>query len=309
MDRAVRYERFGGPEVLDVKEVPTPRAGPGQIRVRVLFAGLNPMDWGIASRSDLAAAFGITVPAGFGSDYSGVVDEVGDGVQGFSVGDRVFGNAIGHAVADHVIVTAPNNRLWHTPSGVDDATAATLTVAGLTASAALEAVRIRPGETLLIGGAAGGVGLFAVQLARNAGATVVGTSSTSTFDFLATLGALPVSYGPGLAERVAEIAPHGLSAAIDLFGTEAVDAAISLGVPADRISVVAVGMAVPPGVHETGAARASAGAMRVILDELVQQTLTVPIAALFPVAQIREAVTLQADRHTHGKIVVALNDA
>jgi NADPH:quinone reductase-like Zn-dependent oxidoreductase len=165
MSRAVVYETFGGPEVLQLREVPEPHAGPGEVRVRVAAAGLNPMDWGISSRPEAAARFGITVPSGFGSDFAGVVDEAGGGAMGFAVGDRVYGGALGRAAADFVIVKAPG-ALFHTPDGISDEVASTLPVAGHTAAAALAAVGLRSGDTVLIGGAAGGVGVFAVQLAK-----------------------------------------------------------------------------------------------------------------------------------------------
>jgi NADPH:quinone reductase-like Zn-dependent oxidoreductase len=169
--RAVRLESFGGPEVLSVREVPAPQAGPGQIRVRVAAAGLNPMDWIMTSDSETAARFGLSLPVGFGTDYAGVVDEVGEGVTGFAIGDRVFGGVLSRAVADHVVVEpagaiAVGGVAHHTPDGVDDRTGATLTIAGCTAAAALAVVKPGRGDTVLIGGAAGGVGVFAVQLAR-----------------------------------------------------------------------------------------------------------------------------------------------
>ena len=223
MSRAVIYQRFGGPEVLELREVPEPHAGPGELRVRVTAAGLNPMDGGIASRPEAAEMFGVTLPAGFGFDFAGVVDEAGPGAEGFAVGDRVFGGAMARAVADFLIVKTPAvapDALFHTPDGIDDEVAATLPVAGLTAAAALAAIGLRSGDTVLIGGAAGGVGVFAVQLAKLAGARVIGTASQNTFEFLRGLGAEPVAYGTGLADRVRASAPDGVSAAADLFGTE-----------------------------------------------------------------------------------------
>ena len=104
MSRAVVVEAFGGPEALEVREVPEPHAGPGQLRVRVSAAGLNPVDWKLVGSPQASAAYGVTLPSGFGNDYAGVVDEVGAGVTGFTVGDRVFGGARGHAVADHTVV-------------------------------------------------------------------------------------------------------------------------------------------------------------------------------------------------------------
>ncbi|MFD8278788.1 NADP-dependent oxidoreductase [Streptomyces solisilvae] len=306
MGRAVIYETFGGPEVLELREVPEPHAGPGEVRVRVTAAGLNPMDWSIASRPEAAARFGITVPSGFGSDLAGVIDEVGDGATGFAVGDRVYGGALGRAVADFVVVKPSVDALWHTPEGISDEVASTLPVAGLTAAAALAAIGLRSGDTVLVGGAAGGVGVFAVQLARLAGATVIGTASPGTFEFLRQLGAEPLAYGPGLANRVRALAPGGVTAATDLFGTETAEAALALGVAPERISTVAAGPNPPGGVRATGAIDAATDVPEQITDAILAGKLTVPIAAAFPVEKIRDAVTLQAGRHVHGKVVVTL---
>ena len=309
MSRAVIYETFGGPEVLELREVPEPHAGPGEVRVRVTAAGLNPMDWGIASRPEAAARFGITVPSGFGSDFAGVIDEAGDGAAGFAVGDRVYGGALGRAVADFVVVKTPptaSGALFHTPDGISDEVASTLPVAGLTAAAALAAIGPRPGDTVLIGGAAGGVGVFAVQLAKLAGATVIGTASQGTSGFLRQLGAQPVAYGPGLAGRVLALAPGGVTAAADLFGTETAETALALGVPPERISMIAAVPSPPGGVRATGAFDARPDALQRITDAILAGTITVPIAAAFPVEKIRDAVTTQAGRHVHGKIVVTL---
>jgi NADPH:quinone reductase-like Zn-dependent oxidoreductase len=309
MSRAVIYETFGGPEVLELREVPEPHAGPGEVRVRVRAAGLNPMDWGLASRPEAAARFGITVPSGFGYDFAGVVDEVGGGVARFAVGDRVYGGALGRAVADFVVVTMSAEGaepLFHTPDGVSDEVAGTLPVAGASAAAALAALDLKPGDTVLIGGAAGGVGVFAVQLARLAGATVIGTASEGTFEFLRQLGAEPVAYGPGLADRVRAAAPGGVTAATDLFGTETAETALALGVSPERISTIAAGPNPPGGVNATGGIDAPPDALERITDAILAGQITVPIAAVFPVEQIRDAATLQAGRHVHGKIVVTL---
>jgi NADPH:quinone reductase-like Zn-dependent oxidoreductase len=309
MSRAVVYEAFGGPEVLELREVPEPHAGPGEVRVRVAAAGLNPMDWGIASRPEAAARFGITVPSGFGYDFAGVVDEVGGGATGFAAGDRVYGGALGRAAADFVVVKTPAeapDALFHTPDGISDEVASTLPVAGHTAAAALAAIGLRSGDTVLIGGAAGGVGVLTVQLAKLAGATVIGTASEGTFEFLRQLGAGPVAYGPGLADRVRALAPGGVTAATDLFGTETAETALALGVPPERISTIAAGPNPPGGVRPTGGSEAAPDALARITDAILAGQVTVPIAAVFPVGRIRDAVTLQAGRRVHGKVVVTL---
>ncbi|GAA2996561.1 NADP-dependent oxidoreductase [Streptosporangium longisporum] len=306
MSRAVVYETFGGPEVLELREVPEPHAGPGEVRVRVSAVGLNPMDWIFTSMPEMAERFGLGLPSGFGTDFAGVVDEVGEGVSGFAVGDRVHGGAVGRAAADFAVVDPSADTLAHTPAEIGDEVACTLSVAGLTASAALAAVDVRAGDTVLIGGAAGGVGVVAVQLARLAGARVIGTASEGTFDFLRRFGADPVAYGPGLEDRVRAMAPEGVSAAADLFGTETAEAALALGVPPGRISTIAAGPHPPGGVRPTGGADARPEDLKRVTDAIVTGEITVPIAASFPVERIRDAVRLQAGRHVHGKIVVTL---
>ncbi|MFJ4714276.1 NADP-dependent oxidoreductase [Streptomyces sp. NPDC088785] len=314
MSRAVTYRAFGGPEVLELSEVAEPHAGPGEVRVRVTAAGLNPMDWAIASVPRVAAMFDVAPPAGFGYDLAGVVDEVGSGAEGFAVGDRVYGGAMARAVADFVVMRAPApeattpapDALLHTPDGIGDEIAATLPVAGRTAAAALSRVGTGSGDTVLIGGAAGGVGIFAVQLARLAGARVIGTASEGTFGFLRELGAEPVAYGPGLAERVRALAPQGPTAAVDLFGTETVETALELGVAPGRIATIAAGPNPPGGVHSTGGADAEPGDLARIAEAVLAGDLVVPIAATYPIERIRDAVEAQAGRHVHGKIVVTL---
>ena len=305
--RAVRLDSFGGPEVLNVREVSTPEAGFGEIRVRVTAAGLNPMDWIMTADADTAARFGLSLPAGFGTDYAGVVDQVGDGVTGFAPGDRVFGGAVSRAIADFVVVDPAGGlaagEAHHTPDGVDDRTAATLAIAGSTAAAALAVLDPSSADTVLIGGAAGGVGVFAVQLARLAGARVIGTGSATSSDFLRGLGAEPVAYGDGLTDRVRALAPDGVTAAIDLYGTETVHAARELGVPDECICTIAAQV---DGVTPVNGANAATGTLEYVARLVAAGQLRVPIAASFPVEKIRAAVQLQAGRHVHGKVVIDL---
>jgi NADPH:quinone reductase-like Zn-dependent oxidoreductase len=222
------------------------------------------------------------------------------------VGDRVYGGAQAKAAADFVVVKTPTKQLFHTPDGISDEVASTLPVAGTTAAAALAAIGLQPGDTVLIGGAAGGVGVFAVQLANLVGATVIGTASQGTFEFLRQLGAGPVAYGPGLTDRVRALTPGRVTAATDLFGTETAEAALALGVPPERISTIAAGPTPPGGVRPTGGIDAPPDALERISDAILDGKITVPIAAVFPIEQIRDAVTLQAGRRVHGKIVVTL---
>ena len=305
--RAVRLEVFGGPEVLTLQTVPEPEAGKGQIRVRVTAAGLNPMDWFMLSDAETAARFGLSLPAGFGTDYAGVVDQVGAGAAGYAVGDHVFGAALSRAVADFVVVDADGDIAsgiaHHTPDGVDDRTVATLSIAGSTAAAALAVLDLGPQDTVLIGGAGGGVGVFAVQLARIAGARVIGTGSPSSAEHLRSLGAEPVAYGEGLIGRIRDLDAGPITAALDLYGTDTVHAARELGVPDGRICTIA---GVVDGVQAVSGANAGPEALENIARLVAAGRLRVPIAATFPVEQIRAAVELQAARHVQGKVVIDL---
>ena len=252
MSRAVIYETFGGSEVLELREVAEPHAGPGEVRVRVAAAGLNPMDWAspcCPSRRRSSAS-----PCRPGSVTTSLAwsTRSAAALRASRVGDRVYGGAMARAAADFVVVKTPPEGA--TRSSIRPKASATRwrarsPVAGLTAAAALAAIGLRSGDTVLIGGAAGGVGVFAVQLAKLAGATVIGTASESTFEFLRQLGAEPVAYGAGLADRVRALAPDGVTAATDLFGTETVETALALGVPPERISTIAAGPNPPGGVR------------------------------------------------------------
>ncbi|WP_455583817.1 zinc-binding dehydrogenase [Kitasatospora cineracea] len=191
----------------------------------------------------------------------------------------------------------------HTPDGVDDRTAATLSIAGSTASAALDVLCLGPEDTVLIGGAGGGVGVFAVQLARIAGARVIGTGSPSSAEYLRSLGAEPVAYGEGLADRVRGLGAGTVTAALDLHGTDTVHVARELKVPDDRICTIAGQV---DGVPAANGANAAPGALEDIVRLVAAGRLRVPIAATYPVEDIRAAVELQAARHVRGKVVIDL---
>ncbi len=306
--RQVVLESFGGPENLIVKDVPEPHAGPGQIRVRVTAAGLNPMDWIMTADDEAAARFGLSLPSGFGTDYAGVVDEVGAGADGYAVGDRVFGTALSRSVADHLLIDADGSIAFtvalHTPDGLDDRTAATLPIAASTAVAALDTLDLGPDDTVLIGGAGGGVGVFAVQLARIAGARVIGSGSESSADYLRSLGAEPVTYAVGLADRIRDQDLGPVTAALDLFGSTTVQVARELGIPDTRICMIA---GAGDGVRTANGANAGPDALINVARLVAAGELTVPIAATFPMEDIRSAVELQAGRHVRGKVVIDIS--
>ena len=214
--RAVRFHRFGGPEVLVIEDAPERYPGPGQIRIRVQAVSVNPVDWKIRSGM-LKEAVPISLPAISGADAAGIVDQIGAGVTGVKVGDTVFGRGDGGGtLAEYAVLRAwaPVPFRWT----IQQAAAAGVTAD--TATLALDVLGKLNGKTLLIDGAAGGVGSAAVELALARGATVIGTASKRNHDFLRSLGAIPTTYGDGLADRVATLAPRGIDAAIDMVGAE-----------------------------------------------------------------------------------------
>lgn len=304
--RAVVHESFGGPEVLEVRDVPEPHPGPGEVRVRVAAASINPPDWMLALSAEIGELMDYAVPSGFGTDLAGFVDEVGMGVDGFEVGDRVFGASRGRSIADHAIVSLDRHMLEKTPQGISDEVACTIPLAGRAATAALGATGVGYGDTLLVGGAAGGVGTFVVQLAKITGARVIGTASPGTFDYLRAMGVEPVAYGAGLADRVGMMAPNGVTAAVELVGVETVDAALQLGVHVGRICTLVPGSIRPPGVRRVGSWDAPPDAARQITEAVLADKLRVHIAATFPIEKVRDAVAMQAGGHVHGKVVVTL---
>jgi NADPH:quinone reductase-like Zn-dependent oxidoreductase len=300
MSAFLQQTEFSDPITAELIEVPTPQPGPGEVLVRIRAAGLNPVDWKIASGAVPAEFFGVHLPSGLGNDLAGVIEAVGPDVEEFAVGDRVFGGAQGKSVADHAVL--PTSGLHHTPEGLDDLVAGSLQIAAGTADAAVSAVHLRPGETVLIGGAAGGVGVIAVQL----GATVIATASESNHEFLRSLGAVPTTYGDGLAERVHTLAADGVDAAIDLQGTATAEAAIALGVAPERVSTIAAGPSGPAGTIATGGADAGAGSVDRIAASLAAGDFQLPIQESFPIEKTLEALDLLRAGHVRGKLVVTI---
>ncbi len=235
--KAVRFDQYGDVDVLDVVDVAAPVAGEGQVVVRVEAAGINPGEAAIRSGA-LHELWPATFPSGQGSDLAGVVTEVGSGVDGVSVGDEVIGYT--DERASHAeLVAVDAEHLTPRPAAVPWEVAGSLYVVGATAYAAVRAVDLREGDVVVVSGAAGGVGTLVVQLARDAGATVVALASEDHHDWLREHGAIPVTYGDGVAERIREAAGGQVDAFIDLFGSGYVELAIELGVAPERIDTIA----------------------------------------------------------------------
>ncbi|MEU6078945.1 NADP-dependent oxidoreductase [Streptomyces sp. NPDC047108] len=304
MPRAVRFDEYGGIDVLRVDEVERPSPGPGQVLVEVRAAGINPGEASVRE-GRLHDYFPATFPSGQGSDLAGVVAETGPGVGGFAAGDEVLGFTEQRAShADFVLVEAGDLVLR--PPGVPWEVAGSLFVVGATAYAAVRAVAPGPGDTVVVSGAAGGVGSLAVQLARHTGATVVGLASEANHAWLTDHGVIPVTYGEGVADRVRAASGGTVDAFIDTFGSGYVDLAVDLGVAPDRIDTIIDFAAA--GKYGTKTDGNASGADSDVLAELAglidQGTLEVPIARTYPLDQVREAFRELERRHTRGKIVL-----
>ncbi|HUA42204.1 MAG TPA: NADP-dependent oxidoreductase [Streptosporangiaceae bacterium] len=301
--KAVRFDEYGDVDVLKVVDVPTPEPGPGQVLVAVKAAGINPGEGKIRAGL-LHSRFPATFPSGEGSDLAGIVTATGPGVTGLSAGDEVIGytdNRASHA--EYVVAEAEN--LTPRPPTMPWEVAGALFVAGATAYAAVRAVAVAPGDTVVVAGAAGGVGSIAVQLARLAGATVIGLAGETNHVWLAEHGVIPVSYGDGVAERIRAAAPR-VDALIDTQGGNYVQLALDLGVQPSRIDTIVNFAAVADhGVKADGnAAGASAAVLAELAGLVAAGKLEIPIAATFPLAQVRDAYTELERGHTRGKIVL-----
>jgi NADPH:quinone reductase-like Zn-dependent oxidoreductase len=303
MPKAVRFDNYGGVDVLNVLDVPRPAPGPGQVLVQVKAAGINPGEAKIRDGS-LAARWPATFPSGQGSDLAGIVAGTGPGVTGFAAGDEVIGYTDDRASqAEFVVVEAAH--LTAKPAGVPWPVAGALFVAGATAYAAVRAVALDKGDVVVVSGAAGGVGSIAVQLARRAGATVIGVASAVHHEWLAAHGVIPVSYGDGVADRIRQAAGK-VDAFIDTVGSGYVRLALDLGVAPERIDTIADFAAIAEyGVKGDGnAAGASAAVLAELAALIADGELEIPIAATFPLAEVRDAYRLLAQGHVQGKIVL-----
>ncbi len=302
--KAVRFDEYGGIDVLDVVDVPTPVAGPGQVLVQVKAAGINPGEAKIREGL-LHARWPATFPSGEGSDLAGIVTEIGPGVTGVASGEEIIGftdNRASHA--EYVVVEAEN--LTPKPPAVPWEVAGSLKVAGTTAYAAVRAVALSGGDTVAVSSAAGGVGSITVQLARLAGAKVIGIAGPDNLDWLSGHGVLPVAYGDGLGDRIRQAAGHKVDAFIDTFGGDYVQIALDLGVEPKRIDTIAnFGAVAQFGVKaEGGAAVPGAKTLAELADLVAAGKLEVPIAGAFPLSQVREAYARLASGHVRGKIVL-----
>jgi NADPH:quinone reductase-like Zn-dependent oxidoreductase len=309
VSKAVRFERYGATDVLKVVEVPDRPPTTGEVRVRVVAAGINPGEIPIREGA-MHERYPVTFPSGQGSDFAGVIVEVGEKVDGVHVGDDVIGFSDERsAQAESVTIAA--DHVIPKPHGVPWDVAGSLYVVGTTARACVDAVRVRRGDTVVVAGAAGGVGILATQLAVLAGAAVVATASKENHPFLTSIGAIPVEYGKGLVDRIRKIVPDGVDAFIDTHGDGNVEVAVALGVDRDRINTLAdFAGRKKYGVRGDGMSTVAPRETLIELARLIAAgELQLPIAATYPLEQVRAAYERLAKRHGLGKIVLEVTPA
>lgn len=301
MSQIVQFDEYGDLDVLHLSDAAPPAPGPGQVRISVRAAGVNPIDWKMVA-GFMREQIPLDLPAGLGSDVAGVVDEVGPGVTEWAVGDEVLGRSTSPAYAEHALAAVGD--LVRKPKSMTWAVAGSLAGAGGTAYAVLQRLGVKPGETLLIHAAAGGVGTFAVQLANARGVHVIGTASESNHEYLRSLGATPVTYGPGLLERVRDIGT--VDAVLDASGRGEIPMSIELtGDPARVLTLVAFDAA-DSGIqiHVGGAGAELGSALTELVDLIDQQKMTVSISQTYPLADVAAALEASRTGHVNGKIVV-----
>jgi NADPH2:quinone reductase len=307
MSRAVRFDQYGDVDVLRVEDVEKPRPAADQVLVEVVAAGINPGE--ISIRTGLMhQMWPATFPSGQGSDFAGRVVEVGPSVTGFAIGDEVVGWSDWRSShAEYVAV--PADHLTHKPPALDWIRAGGLFVVGVTAFAAVRAVAPVAGETVVVTGAAGGVGSLTIQLARNTGAHVIGIASEGNADWLRSVGVTPVAYGDGLEGRLRQAATSGIDAFIDTYGGGYVELAVNLKVDPARINTVIDWAAAEKyAVKTEGSSAASdAESLAFMASEVAWGHISLPIAAVYPLEGVREAYTELAARHTRGKIVLSMD--
>jgi NADPH:quinone reductase-like Zn-dependent oxidoreductase len=292
---AVRFSEFGGPEVLHTEDVEEPHAGPGQIRVAVRAAGVNPFDYKVRQ-----GMMGGDLPKVPGLEAAGVVDEVGEGVEGAAAGDEVFGFTVGGNAAEYALLddfaSKPADMPWEVAGG--------LSVSVETAVRVLEELGVAEGQTLLVNGAAGGVGTAAVQVARARGVRVIGTASERNHDFLREIGAEPTTYGEGMVERVRALAPDGVDRALDTAGKGALPDLVEITGSPDRVLTIADFNAAEYGVRVSTGSERAAHALGEVSELFEAGRFQMPVAETFPFERAAEAHRLSEAGHVRGKVVL-----
>ncbi|WAL65256.1 NADP-dependent oxidoreductase [Amycolatopsis cynarae] len=296
--KKVIFAEFGGPDVLQLVDAEEPNAGPGQVRIAVRAAGVNPVDWRVRE-GQILGAHPIELPAGVGQDASGVVDEVGEGVEGIEVGDPVFGEGVS-TYAEFAVLSA-----WaRMPEGLTFEEAAGYPSVVETALRIIREVGVRPGQTLLVSGASGGVGSAVLQIARDRGITVIGTAGAANQDYLRSLSAHATTYGQGWVERVRQLGR--VDAALDLAGSGVIRELVELtGDPRKVISIADLG-APEFGVRFSGVAGSVPQALAEAVDLISRGKLHIPVDKAYTLAEAAAAHSDSQAGHTRGRRVLVV---
>lgn len=305
MPHAVQYNEFGSIDVLEFAEVAELAPAAGQVAVSVKAAGLNPFDFKLRSG---VIPMPVEFPRVVGSDFAGVVTGLGEGAtyadgSAVSVGDEVLGWIDSGSWREQAVVDAAN--LARKPAALSWDLAGGLTTAALTAQACIDLMNPKAGETVVVGAAAGAVGIVYCQLALAAGARVIGTASQGNHEFLRSIGVEPVTYGEGLAQRLRSLTPEGITFVQDNWGREFIDIALEIGVPADKICTIVDHKATAElGLSNPGRYARSAATLESIADKVAAGDIVLPIERTFALREYREAFELLEARHLRGKIVL-----
>ncbi|MEV7887006.1 NADP-dependent oxidoreductase [Streptomyces sp. NPDC002817] len=302
MPKAYIFTEYGGPETQAFADLPRPVPGPGQLLVAVHAAGVNPVDWKLRA-GYVREVLPLTLPATLGTEVSGVVEEIGDGVEGFGIGDEVYG-ALPWAGGYAEYALLPVQTAAHKPAAVSFTDAATLSVSAATAHQGIGLLNLKPDATVLVNGAGGGVGVASVQIAHNLGATVIGTASAGKAELVSSLGATHVTYGEGVADRVAAIAPNGVDAILDLVGGDALYAVAHLAADKSRI-ITAVD---PTAASELGGGyfqvEQNGQALSPLAELVASGALDPHVTQVVPLAKAATALAAVEAGHSLGKIVL-----
>jgi len=299
--KAVQFSEYGGPEVLHLVEIDPPHADPGHVRITVRAVGVNPSDW--KRRAGYYHDFEpVTFPSGVGVEASGVVDEVGEGVSQISVGDSVFGFGE-NTVAQCAILTHWTRK----PDNLSFEIAGGLPVITETALRSLDEIGLKPGETLLVSGAAGGIGSAVLQFARQRGITVIGTASAQNHEYLRELGAIPTTYGSGLADRVRKLAPKGVDAALDIAGSRIIPELIEIvGAPSRVLSVADFSAPQYGAKFSAGPPKNPERTLAYVAQHCSEGLFHLRIDRIFPLEQTAEAQEVSAKGHVTGKLIISI---
>lgn len=296
--KKVSFAEFGGPDVLQLIDAEEPHAGPGRIRIAVRAAGVNPVDWRVRE-GQVLGAHPTELPAGVGLDAAGTVDEIGEGVDGVAVGDRVFGEG-SSTYAEFAVLSA-----WaRMPEGLTFEEAAGYPSVVETALRVIREVGVLPGQTLLVSGASGGVGSAVLQIARDRGITVIGTGGASNQEYLRGLGALATTYGEGWTERVRQLGR--VDAALDLAGSGVIRELVELaGDPRRVVSIADLGAPVF-GVRFSGAAGSVPDALAEAARLIARGKLHIPVEKSYTLAEAAAAHIDSRAGHTRGRRVMVV---